>query len=329
MRIYQIRYLLFVNKGFYFLFVLILTFLLGFGTRYFTSRVTRVEVSELQPCQYELINPLRCDPSQVKPKRELSLFKETLIEYIEEQKKSQNVSDVSFYFRDLDSGPTIFFKEQEEFYPASLMKLPVMITYLKRAQEDNSILATKFNSGDIQPSVNQNFQSGKSLEPNRQYSVEELLTTMIVYSDNDSAMLLLKNLWEEDAAISTLSDLGIIDPTKSKDEYLTVKQYASLFRIIYNASYLNLEMSEKALDILSRSEFKAGLRRKLPENTRIAHKYGEHEAGGMSQLHDCGIVYHPKTNYVLCVMTSGKNFGTNAGVIAEISKRVYDEVATF
>ena len=45
-----------------------------------------------------------------------------------------------------------------------------------------------------------------------------------------------------------------------------------------------------------------------------------------SDLHDCGIIYHPEHPYFLCVMTQGPSIEMLEGVIARISEKVFDFV---
>lgn len=44
------------------------------------------------------------------------------------------------------------------------------------------------------------------------------------------------------------------------------------------------------------------------------------------ELHDCGIIYHPYRPYLLCVMTSGKDFQGLKDTIQAISTLTYQEV---
>jgi hypothetical protein len=62
-------------------------------------------------------------------------------------------------------------------------------------------------------------------------------------------------------------------------------------------------------------------------NIPVAHKFGERTgfAGGVKQLHDCGIVYYPKNPYLLCIMTRGTDFTKLESTIAAVSKMVYQE----
>ncbi len=96
---------------------------------------------------------------------------------------------------------------------------------------------------------------------------------MIVYSDNTATNTLLQHL-PNDVQGRTLKELGIPLPDEKSLEYLvTVKEYASFFRVLYNASYLSREKSELALEILSQSAFKNGIVKMLPASMSVAHKF--------------------------------------------------------
>ncbi len=67
---------------------------------------------------------------------------------------------------------------------------------------------------------------------------------------------------------------------------------------------------------------------------KIAQKFGERtlikkingNVVAELELHDCGEVYRPDHNYLLCIMTRGNNFTKMANAIKDISKTVYDFV---
>jgi beta-lactamase class A len=108
---------------------------------------------------------------------------------------------------------------------------------------------------------------------------------------------------------------------------MSVKQYSSLYRVLFNASYLSKEYSQKALEILSKSEFKDGIVDGIPQSMTIAHKFGErHYSTGVDQLHDCGIIYYPYHPYLLCIMTKGTDFKQQSKTIRDISDKIYKEM---
>ena len=89
-------------------------------------------------------------------------------------------------------------------------------------------------------------------------------------------------------------------------------------------------MSQHALEILTRTEFKNGIRDGIPESISIAHKFGYRRfdqptsVGVTNELHDFGIVYATKKPYFLCVMTKGANPTHLSGFIQQVSKAVYE-----
>ncbi len=274
---------------------------------------------------------LNCSQSYAVDKQAYIGLKHELTDYIADQQQSGIATEVSVYFRDLHNGPTLGLNEHENFSPASLLKLPLLLAYLDYQIERPGLLADELVLTAKTTDLQQFYPSMAGLTLGSKYSVEELLEAMIVHSDNDAYYVLLSYLREvsgTDVLQQTYIDLGLIDPTSRGDETLTTKGYASIFQQLYHASFLSTqELSNQALDLLAQSEFEVGLRAGLPENVLVAHKFGERSdlPSGEKQLHDCGVVYYPDNPYLLCVMTRGTDFTALEGVIQGISARVYAE----
>ncbi len=281
-------------------------------------------------CPYTYINQQRCEPDTAPKKREYVELRNDLMDLIEGQKNEGRLTDAAVYFRDLQNGPVLGINSQDFFIPASLLKLPLMVTYLKKAESDPDLLQKKITITSDMQSLDQNVVPRDGAQVGKTYTREELLNLLISQSDNISWKALLTDLranYSEEDFVGTLSDLGIVDPRKQDDQqYITTQNYASVYRILYNSSYLNMEMSDKALEILSKSEFKDGIVAGVPANVQIAHKFGEQKNGEEQQLHDCGIVYYPQNPYIICVMTKGADISDLESVIQKVSKDVYTEV---
>lgn len=318
-----------VSKRIYFATVLFFILSLTGILIYFLNSDKKVAQSKTlaqnKQCQYKYLNPLRCEPDLAKKKKEYVALRNELIKFIEQEKKNGHIKSVSVYFRDMQNGPIMSINSSENFTPASLLKLPIMIAYYKKAQDDPVFLKRMITIPDSSTSVTQNIKPGYSLEKGKSYTIDELITVLITRSDNISSSVLLSYLGMEDL-VFILSDLGIVDPKMdAAKQFITVQNYSSIFRILYNASYLDHAMSNKALELLSKSEFKDGLAAGLPENTKLAHKFGERDYAGQRQLHDCGIIYYPDNPYTLCVMTRGDDFKELQDIIKTISEKVYKE----
>ncbi|HRY52940.1 MAG TPA: class A beta-lactamase-related serine hydrolase [Candidatus Portnoybacteria bacterium] len=318
------------------MFFSLLFFLLGGGIIYLLNRDNRGDISQnnkperQKNAQYRFTSPLLdCNyeggPFAIKNDE----MKEKIKEIIEESVKSGRANHVSVYFRDLNNGPTMGINDDDEmFSPASLLKVPLMIAYFKKAESDPEILKERIicdSSGDVE-NITQDFKPELQLEAGQEYAVEDLIKRMIIYSDNQSATLLLNKI-DYNFLASVYTDLGVEVPTAQKlENYMTVKEYAAFIRILYNSSYLSRTMSEKALEILSESKYGEGLRAGIPKNIVLANKFGERVFENVFQLHDCGIIYHPKSPYILCLMSKGSDFKKLEGVLKNISESVYEEV---
>lgn len=283
---------------------------------------------EIRAPGYKLISPLlECDQDATSIQiNGLDPLRSKLEKKIGDMKGKGMVADVSVYFRDLNNGPWFGVNERANFAPASLLKLPLLLAYYKQAEKDPSILQKEFKFDGGFDTLPQNYAKA-TLIKGEKYTVKDLLERMIVSSDNDALVLLSNNIGKDEANIIQ-KDLGVEvstsdDPTAN---FITVRGYASLFRILFNASYLSRDYSEQALDLLTGSEFKKGLVAGVPSDVVVAHKYGERVIGDINQLHDCGILYYPHHPYLLCVMTRGNDYDKIATVIRDISKTVYDDL---
>ena len=166
-----------------------------------------------------------------------------------------------------------------------------------------------------------------TLTPASSYSVRELIERMIIYSDNDAFNLLTKNI-DYQLVKGVHQDLGLPLPQENTPEdFITVKEYAGLFRVLYNASYLSREMSENALSILSHAAYQDGLVRGVGEQVELAHKFGIRKGeNGINQLHDCGIVYFPEHPYLICIMTKGSDIQALTQTLQDLSHITYEQV---
>lgn len=283
--------------------------------------------------QFQFINKeLVCSDSSVVKKHAYAELKSKLEDFIQSKIKEDEVSEISIYFRDLKNGPTLGINEHALFSPASLLKLPVLLTYLSLAEEEPGLLEKKLKYHTLKdPNIKQHILPSDSIKEDTVYTVNELLTYAIVYSDNNAYLTLVQYINQSypnrNPILETFKDLGIIDPRSLSEETITVKLYASIFVQLYNATFLReKKTSEKALALLSDTDYKDGIVAGVPSEVRVAHKFGERFfAEDIKQFHDCGIVYYPKNPYLLCVMTRGNYFDKLPGIISAISKMVYEK----
>jgi hypothetical protein len=148
---------------------------------------------------------------------------------------------------------------------------------------------------------------------------------MMRYSDNRSAWLLYQDLAPAELG-EVLDSMDTTPAVGARGNLVSADGYSGFFRILYNAAYLNKEMSERALELLSYQEFPPGIVAGVPREVVVASKFGEAVASDRVELHEFGIVYHRGGPYILGVMTRGRDLARQAEVIRRVSALVYQQV---
>lgn len=282
---------------------------------------------------FSLINKSLNSSYQNEGIRELEPFSNLIEDYIKKAKQKNPEILISYYFRDLDNGIWIGINEKEEFAPASLFKLPLMMAILKEAESNPAILSATYQYFTKDFAGLDKGDEGYEKKDGSFYSLDELLRQMIVYSDNEAALILLKYIGDDKLeAVEKFLSQSVPENGKANTNFIKVKNYASIFRVLYNCTFLNKEMSLKALNYLSQSQYKDGIRKGIPSEIRIAHKYGirDIELNGSKikgyQLHHFGIVYYPNKPFTIGIMTRGKNQQVSDEIISDLARITYTEV---
>lgn len=277
----------------------------------------------------KLTSPLlECDTGSLARTHEFSEFEKRLNAELNTYVNDGAVSNVAVYFRNLLGGSWFGINEREVFSPASMLKVSVMIAVYKKAESNSSLLSQTLKYSRVYSQDKQYFDAPEHLEIGKEYSVDELVSRMIKFSDNESMFLLGDKLGSH-LVESLYSDLKLLPLSENFSDYtMTVKDYSSFFRILFNSTYLSVELSNKALELLASARFNQGISANLPPGIIAAHKFGErtYAQDNSKQLHDCGIIYYPNNPYMLCVMTKGKDFESLASVIRRVSTTVFNEV---
>jgi beta-lactamase class A len=253
---------------------------------------------------------------------------------VDAQIKAGTFSKASVYFSDFKTGKWASVYPDDKYYPSSLGKIPIMMAYYEMAAQDPTVLDKEimYTGG---PDLNdmQDIPPAQAIVVGQTYTVSQLIGYMIEDSDNNAAQLLYANVDQSDLN-NIYSELGIPtdeDVTAANADIATPQQIGSLFRILYNATYITHDYSEEALNLMSQSSFTQGIVAGVPAGTTVSHKLGLVGIGNGDpapehELHDCGIVYGPDT-YLICVMTRGSApLTTMEAGVASISRAVYQQV---
>lgn len=284
---------------------------------------------------YPFVNPLLvCDRDEVS---DINQGAQSVIQNaVNAEVAKGNITTASVYYRRFSDNSWALFNGDETYYPASLNKVPLMIAYYNWVEEtDFPLEKSIYFPPGLDENAQQEIPPENPLEPGNSYTANDLINAMIKDSDNNATLLLL-NAIDTSTLQRVFNDLQVpfLAAGQAPTNYMNVSQSAFFFRVLYNGTYLSHADSERALKVLSQTDFNDGLVAGVPSGTTVAHKFGlvsvapNNTVVTARELHDCGIVYPTGQNpYLLCVMT--KSTGSLQGVeqaIADISRSVYKYV---
>jgi beta-lactamase class A len=249
----------------------------------------------------------------------------SLLAVLEQQAASDGF--VGLFVRNLTTGAEASVNPGRVFPAASLYKLPILVETVRqirlgRIGADQLLVVQRAQlvpgSGVLQGRV------GDSL------TVRELLRLMISESDNIAATMLL-DLIGLNNVNQTMQGLGL-EATRLLDyraqgasngvgPYSTSPaDMAALLDSIGTGRLVDQDTSDEALRLLGQKQASDLLADALPWNVKVAHKWGEIPGA----RHEVGIVYTPRFQYVVVVMTESMDPASSPGYIRGLSKAVYD-----
>jgi beta-lactamase class A len=234
------------------------------------------------------------------------------------------IQTASIYLRDLSNGRWMTINGDQAFQPGSLMKVPVMIYYLKLEQDHPGMLNKEVVYNKLNIEVPIQTYAGDSIRVGKKYRIADLLGYMIRESDNNATMLLSTHINHE-IFDKLFTDLDIIPDEKDDLNYtITAKQYSKFFRVLFNASYLEEPLSEFGLELLASCKFDKGIIKGVPKGVKVPRKFGEQKVGGYMEFCESGIIYKNDNPYLLAVMTRGNNTEELTNLVAELSGIIYN-----
>jgi beta-lactamase class A len=233
---------------------------------------------------------------------------------------------VGLFVRNLTTGAEATVNPNRVFPAASLYKVPIMVETVRqirlgRIAPDQPIVVQRVHkvpgSGVLQSRVGEGVP------------VREVLRLLIAESDNVAAMMLL-DLTGLNNVNQTMRGLGL-DATRLLDYRAPgaangVGPYSTspadmglLLDTIGTGRLVDQEASDEALRLLGQKQASDLLGEALPFNVKVAHKWGEIPGA----RHEAGIVYAPRFNYVVVIMTENVDPAISPGYIRELSKAIY------
>jgi beta-lactamase class A len=226
------------------------------------------------------------------------------------------------YFEYLPTGTSIRISDDSREIAASLMKLPLAME-LYKMKELGKVDLTKevtLQQSWLDSGYGTLYLKGAGYK----LTLKEAASIMLKQSDNTALKAIgysTQGLLSADQSV-----LASLDVDFKQNPDLTVsissKAYSSILKCLYFSCYLNREDSEEILETLTDTEFNNRLLGGISDRgIKVAHKIG---VASETTQSDCGIVYLPKRNYILCIMLNENNGPSTNEHIAAISKTAYD-----
>lgn len=206
---------------------------------------------------------------------------------------------IGFYYKNLITGECYAYQAGERMMAASVIKLFIMaaaFAKIERGQLDAEELLS-MKKADYVPSCGAIAYMHEGL----QVTLMDLITLMIIFSDNTATNVLIDHLGMESIQ-EEIQALGYRDTCLNRKMYdwesaqrgiqnwITPVETADLLERIYRGTLVSRAASEKMLEILKNQQLNGKIPfylQALEEEPEIAHKTGEDT--GIS--HDVGIIF--------------------------------------
>lgn len=235
-----------------------------------------------------------------------------------------NDPNISIYFEYMNTGANIAVNKDTDFFPASLLKLPVAISAVKKIESGQWKWSNELVLMDTDK--DEAFGDLYKQPVGSLFTIEELIKKSLVESDNTAHFILLRNLDPKEYE-ETQRQLGL-DDFISKDGKISAKKYAVILRQLYNAAYLSPDNSERLIEFMTESPFNEFLAAGLgKDKVRFSHKIG---IGSKDNVYlDAGIVYLPNRPYILIFMMNSPDVEKAKMTAQKVSREAYEYVKNY
>jgi beta-lactamase class A len=248
---------------------------------------------------------------------------------------SQFDGAVGIYIKDLATGRIYEHNSDQRFLSASLIKLPIMAALFADVEDGRIRL-----DGSLRYSRKYRREGAGILKWARdgsRFTISSLVHTMISKSDNTATAMII-SLMGFDRLNERFNEFGLsqtrilptgmslaskLDP--ALDNWTTPAEMGRILESIYRHKLLkNDGLSDLMIEILKGANSRSRLARDLPSHWQLARKTGLLR----KNCHDCGIVFSPDGDYIICVMTGDSHTYADAkGFISDVGKKTYDYFA--
>lgn len=261
-----------------------------------TPRSLTASAAETTATQAAAPTPAKLAAPAVAPTPQKTGLQQILDDFV-----AVNGNHFGIVVKDLKTGETATINPAQQMTSASLYKLFVAQRIYQR-----------IDLGEL--------DYGKAAGGGSGRNVEQCLTVMINVSDNTCGRALGQMLgWgAQDAALRAegYKETSLRTPQQTSPEDVSV-----MFERLYKGTLVSPNSSQKFLGLLKDQRVNNRLPKGLPSGTVIAHKTGDLDG----VVHHAGIVYGPKTDYLVTVMSGPWTMpGNSPAMFADLSSKLWN-----
>lgn len=237
---------------------------------------------------------------------------------------------IGFYYRNLVTGEETGYHEHEQMMAASVIKLYIMAAAFAKINQGtlSSDQIVVMKKEDYVPSCGALAYMHEGLE----VTVMDLITLMIIFSDNTATNLLIDILGME-RINDIIEKMGYTDTKLRRKMYdrekalkgiqnmITAAETGRLLHQMEEGTLVSKEASRQMIAIMKNQQVNGKIPfylQSLPEEPEIAHKTGEDS--GIT--HDVGIIY-AKQPFILCFCGNETDTSAYERVMAEMALELY------
>lgn len=240
--------------------------------------------------------------------------------------------DVCVYALDLGTGTVASYHSDKKMPSASMIKLLVAEAFLRQVAEGKHSLDDVYTLKETDIVGGTGSLGGRGA--GAQVTKREMLRLMIASSDNVATNVLIDQCGL-DAINEEARRLGLKCTTlerrmmdteaaeKGRENYTCADDLAVLFKMVYDKTFVNKEMSSLMLECLEAQADNSCISKGLPADTRFAHKTGS--LGTVR--HDGGIVEGERP-FIIVTLCGGTGFSEGAAreVMEQIGRVAYQDL---
>jgi beta-lactamase class A len=270
------------------------------------------------------------------PAKILNINRHFIIDFSDLRKRFESIvgkhpQKTYVYFMYLGNGGWVGINEREKFVAASLVKVPLAMTFFKAVEQGKITLTQQYTLTEAD--LDEGFGDLYRVGVGKTFSAEDLIRIMLSKSDNTAMhaiTTLLARIGITDPFSDVYAELGweILPPIIGNEiipaniyAEISVKVLSNMLLALYNATYINTEHSQQVLRNLADTPFHDSLPAGVTSETIVAHKIGV--SVNDNTFSDCGIIYVPGRPYLLCVGSKGVDQQKANAFMAEVSEAAF------